>query len=101
MGTYYRVENDQGNGPYQDSAGTFRSYMGLAHSFDSAHPSPFRSGYSMRMVDYCAFNNMQDLFRWFGGWLPTLIQNGYRVVKVTGKLCFDDGYQVVIRDIIR
>ena len=101
MGTYYRVENDQGVGPYQDAAGTFRSNMGLAHSWHSAHPSPARSGYAMRMVDYCAFNNMQDLFRWFGGWLPMLIRDGYHVVKVSGKLRFDDGYQVVIRDIIR
>jgi hypothetical protein len=96
MATLYRVENDNHVGPYQDSDRTpIQRRMSDAHSYSVFHPAPMSNGYWMRRAEKCAFNSMQDLFSWFGGYLPGLVASGYHVVKVSGVVNYDDGYQVV------
>lgn len=96
---FYRVENDHHEGPYQGAQyDDFRSRMDDAHSYgDRIHPTPKRGGYVIKWNEVCAFRNMQQLFAWFGGWLPGLIHEGYHVAKMGGTVKFDDGFQVVIR----
>ena len=108
MSTVYRVENPHNMGPYSDANyGSATVRMRADHNNGPAqlHPSPYVAmGVSMmrQPSSYkCAFNNMQSLFRWFGGWLPGLLKEGYHVAAIddvavkfgpdhTGQVIFDD-----------
>ena len=101
MEILYRVENSNGNGPYNDpDLGDLRDEINYAHAQNNTHPSPQRQGYWMdRVTEKCAFRSMQDLFAWFGGWLPLLTREGYRVARVQGIVTWSDKYQVVYREV--
>lgn len=95
----YRLENSQGNGPYNehDSTGTQtnRSYI-LSQSHGGkkdTHPNwnidgiydkiynkilknPLSPGYSHY---YSAFKSLEDLYIWFAGHLDRLLKSGYTI----------------------
>lgn len=96
MESFYRVQDDAGIGPYQNAE--FAYTMGTRHTDSIKHRSPYMSGrYLMNPVELCGFRTMQDLFRWFGGYLPILLKNGYQIVKVEGTLRYEDCCQVVFK----
>lgn len=93
METFYRVQDAEGIGPYQkfNNAEMFYRHGGDTRN----HPSPYISGrHIMDDNELCGFRNMQQLYRWFGGYLPGLLRNGYKIVKVNGTLKYSDPYQV-------
>jgi hypothetical protein len=75
-------------GPYQfshvaDPARGVSYDMAVAHDFDT----PWRPARCFRLWEtegtedyYCGCASMQDLFAWFGGYLPQLMQLGGRIV---------------------
>lgn len=80
----YRVENpDTRMGPYCYYASSrVREKMMYSHS-DSQHHHPIPQDTllpSMGAGYQCAFNSMWSLFRWFGGYLPLLCKEGFKVV---------------------
>jgi hypothetical protein len=109
IGTAYRVELPNGDGPYtiKDPDNLYQTarQMAAVHT-DNRHPSPSQSfggwarfnGVDQR--DVFGFANMQSLFGWFGGWLPRLIREGYKIVKydnVPITHSCEDGYQLSFR----
>ena len=89
MTTVYRVENDFGQGPY--TGGWQLRNPDLFWGFSlgvydrqrrSTHLRVSRSVISDPRGYKYGFESMQSLFRWFGGFLPQLIEDGYRVVKI-------------------
>ena len=100
MEILYRVENSSGNGPYNDpDLGDLRYRVNNAHAQSGTHRPPQLSGFWMHSGEKCAFRSMQDLFAWFGGWLPLLTREGYRVARVQGIVTWSDKYQVVYREV--
>jgi hypothetical protein len=85
----YRVEDPARlDGPYSNGYGSATLRMRADHNNGPAqlHPSPYVSmqvSMSRQTFDTkCAFNSMQALFSWFGGWLPGLLKEGFRVAVV-------------------
>lgn len=86
----YRVENPGLVGPY--SAGYEETTLAMRRDHNNGpmelHPSPAVSMHVSMMSEptsyKCAFNSMQALFKWFGGWLPGLIREGFHVSVVEG-----------------
>lgn len=78
----YRVEHVQsGKGPYNHEW-LESDRIGRAHSLKSDHPAAMwdvPASLNLYPDFKCGFINMNDLFRWFGGWLPMLLKNEFRV----------------------
>lgn len=73
----YRVEHYYTRkGPYH-ARWSGRDTLNVAHwSTLNIHPRPprkLRTGYRWGFV------SMQDMFRWFGGWMPVMMRNGFEV----------------------
>lgn len=88
MTTVYRVEDPAQLGPYTEGYGSTITRMRDNHNFGPAHlhPSPYTS-WAVRMRTQpgnarCAFMDMQSLFRWFGGWLPGLLREGFHIAAI-------------------
>lgn len=99
--TVYRVENRRGQGPYITGwKGKGGWALGYLHS-DARHPGPIQSfGKQYRGFLY-GFESMQALYKWFGGYLPRLLSDGYKIVKIPNAEIEDrdpNGLQVVFRD---
>jgi hypothetical protein len=104
----YRVEDPARlDGPYSNGYGSATLRMRTDHNNGPAqlHPSPFVSMKVSMMSQpsetKCAFDSMQSLFRWFGGWLPGLLKEGFVIASVehanvthgpdhTGQVLFQD-----------
>lgn len=88
----YRIEYPDGYGPYQQ--GTDLAYnLCCAHS-DSAHPVAALGSHPYAV---CAFRSMRDLFRWFGGWLRTIIRDGGHIAIYDiseDKVIYRDAFQL-------
>ena len=83
MATVYRIERpDDGIGPYNHIGEELSDRLASAHAWDlERHPAiGLDLDYRMEPGDRCGFANMRQLFSWFGGWLPILLRNGYRIV---------------------
>jgi hypothetical protein len=94
MTTIYRVEHPVSLiGPYNYDGDNREELMGMydAHTSDSYHLSPYLDmSHPVLQHELCGFRTMRQLFTWFGGWLPVLIRNGFKVavyhdVKVTAE----------------
>lgn len=118
----YRVahstERDGGGfptGPYTSSPSALPDeatealwYMGFAHS-DDEHPAPEDDSQlgDMRAHDRCGFDSLGALYRWFDGFISTLITCGFRVwvyevraarVGKHGQALFDRRDAVLVRN---
>lgn len=74
----YRVEHTiTGKGPYRQRwPGADK--IEIAHWLtEDTHPRP-PWGYRNKKYTW-GFVSMRDLFRWFGGWLPLLLTDGFTV----------------------
>jgi hypothetical protein len=110
MAKVYRVENREGIGPYaDDNYGSTVVRMRADHNDGrpihvKVHPSPFVSLSVLMGTEpttaKCAFDSMQALFRWFGGWLPGLLKEGYRIAAFDSDVKYgpDDVGQVIFYD---
>ena len=107
MPTIYRVEDPSLQGPYSVGHGSATLRMRNDHNSGpmQLHPSPYVSmQVSMSRQPSstkCAFDSMQALFRWFGGWLPGILKEGFHIAAIdnasvthgpdhTGQVLFQD-----------
>jgi hypothetical protein len=99
----YRVEYDDGVGPYQTELANIWEEYGrcrLSFALTSAHDNP--DTHPVAQIPWgvnqlCGFRSMQDLFRWFGGWLPLLIRCGARVAVYSiepSSITYEDKHQI-------
>ncbi len=85
----YRVENEQGEGPYKHTIRKNGQRIGAAH-WDDAHPGPTEDGLDWAVFGYEApfseseytdkvfgTNSLESLLAWFDGWWDVLERHGY------------------------
>lgn len=77
----YRVENKEGDGPYNSTGYVEELHeMAIEHRND-AHPNPWRDEMlqSISSEERCGFSSVWDVRRWFEGFTIRLAENGYHV----------------------
>lgn len=113
MYTIYRIENPDGEGPYNE----YHYYcycLRIAHNNDN-YPS-FTEDLEGKEIApeefellYCACPSKQLLYKWFYGWITKLRKENFFVVKITvsnyimgnsGKQCFFKQENVISKEII-
>lgn len=79
----YRIQDQNGIGPYNSTLGIYDRSLGRmisSHCNPDTHPA--------YLIDFARYpvlgersgcESMQALFKWFGGYLPTLLAVGYIV----------------------
>ncbi len=68
MESLYRVQNEQGIGPYwaEDKSGRIQDLLYAHNNSAEIHPDPGQDGYSIRDDnEFCAFSTMEQLNDWF------------------------------------
>ena len=78
----YRVEDSAGRGPYigQPEPVDCRSSKALSrHSNSLTHPAPYSDGISISQGEYCGFESMDKLRRWFWGDIEWLRKKKFHV----------------------
>lgn len=84
MALVYRVELDNGRGPYisewadGETVETLREELCKAHGTDEEHPGPRRDGLTPYGRIF-GFSNRKQLREWFAGWSDDLAEAGFRV----------------------
>lgn len=69
----WRVEGEDEKGPYRtDWSG--QHALGDAHNLNPHYPAASGGG--------CGFTSPEDLFLWFDGFWPDLMEYGFRIVRV-------------------
>ena len=100
MATVYRVEHPSDHiGPYNHKWPHGDNLL-FNHSDDyKNHPAVYLDmEYAMDDDDRCGFRDMRQMFRWFGGWMPVMIRNGFRVAVYRDVEILDESpLQVVFR----
>ena len=95
----YRVENEHGKGPYTGWGDGKGHTLAMIHTDDHTHPGPYVSFHrGVKNEERFAFPSMQAMFRWFGGWLPLMIRDGFTVKVIDlqpGVSWETDGKQVI------
>lgn len=97
----YRVENAYGQGPYTGWGDGKGHNLAMIHT-DNVHPGPWVSFHrGVKPDEKFAFPSMLALFRWFGGWLPVLIRDGFtvKVLDLPEGTYETDGLQVIYREV--
>lgn len=104
MKTVYRVEDEKGVGPYRITSGRTKAQkdlairLGVAHK-DESHPTPDKEGINQRLIEIglCGFENLENLYDWFDGWLDELRETGHviRAYDVEDVLIWRGEKQVV------
>lgn len=96
----YRIENGDGKGPYTGWGHGKGHNLAVIHT-DNAHPGPYTSFHRTPEADEkFAFPSMRALFAWFGGWLPVMLRDGFKVKVIDlnydhGDTWETDGFQVI------
>jgi hypothetical protein len=98
----YRVEHPSDHiGPYNHRDWRDNDRLADAHTDDfTNHPAPYwEFGYNMSAdLDFSGFRDMRQMFRWFGGWLPVMINSGFRVAVYRDvEIVAESSRQVVFR----
>jgi hypothetical protein len=79
----YRIENDNGLGPYQHHEGQFSdAYPMMCDHSDNRHPSPWHSSSGLSSIyefEYCGFDSIVSLAEWFADYLDELDSEGFWV----------------------
>lgn len=74
----YRVENENGNGPYMAFAPVLAE-MSAAHG-DAEHPTPDEEGMRCIFADeYCAVQSLEGAQAWFEGYGEVLDEAGFEL----------------------
>jgi hypothetical protein len=88
MNYVWRVENDNGEGPYNTEWAHVRELRD-DHNGDPEHPSPFRDFDVDEYDAFCAaedeavfgFRTKELALKWFETWLERLEQHGFRLKR--------------------
>ena len=81
----FRVEKDNGNGPYADDADpTIYEHMNAVHG-DADHPDPEEDPMLGEIYpdEHCGFATYCDLVDWFAGYTDVLADAGYHIAVYT------------------
>lgn len=96
----YRVENDEGFGPYQYL--WEYTYDILVSHDNESHPSPYvdwvdGGWFKYRDDLFCGLISLEHLKKWFEGWLDVLTEHGFQIVtyEATEVYFGDDQGQVL------
>ena len=95
----YRIENGDGKGPYTGWGHGKGHNLAIVHTDDTIHPGPWVSFHrGVKDGEKFAFASMQLLFRWFGGYLPLMLCDGFQIKVIDlpdGTSWETDGKQVI------
>lgn len=98
---FYRVENANGVGPYNSDTLKHQDMRDdhASPQFGEIdnHPSPTFNGHAWRDEELSAFQTLDQLHKWFDGYLPELLADGYHIATYTkARVTYIDKYQVII-----
>ena len=100
MITVYRLENNEGEGPYKTGMPFIPTIEDRLekHSYCPKHKCFFddihlfqdleiyHRAYNENEMFYCGFKSITDLFKWFGGLIPLFYKHtDFRIVKYKAK----------------
>lgn len=95
--TFYRLENDQGIGPFKENAVYLFPHCDRLIQKHNNLPTPQSEGLYMDTEYYCGFPTKRAISKWFSkGELATLLDNGYTLYKCTG-IANKGKYQVTFK----
>lgn len=84
--TFYRLENEEGKGPFVTDAEYLLPDMWEVLGRHNSLPNPEEEALSFTEKHFCGFPTKKSIYKWFTKKeLSILLQNGYSLYKCQGK----------------